>query len=764
MLIALVCAAALAAPPTTLTIEAADWFGPSRTLKQALADHPGVRFDHSGTVPPGHAVLTRGDDVVWQGQLPYTLTRAVLEDALADDHPRERLAELTRSAASPEATDLNDRAWKLLTRTNTPVAHQEALPLARAAVDQERTPAHLDTLALALWKNGHKDDAIAVQREAVAGTRLDTPLGRALLQSLNTFERDAGLPLTPGPAWSGSLNRALSPDNRRWAGPEPKKLVPLAERFGGTVDRDLDALPTDTLSVIYGRADNHKALARVLEHHRITLDKDGITLGDDRIDLANPFLIAALPHPDDPTRPVVVYTAWDAAVASSLNRVFHGPTQLVVGRSTALRDAPWYAGPPELGPDGRLAGLGGCRGTPSAADLLADLDALEAQLVQGYAGLEDIDHRLHDTGGWTAHRDRVADRIRAHDTWTCTDAFHVLDSLLAPVIDTHFTFEGTAEQPEGPTLEHQTRHVASWHPWFVDGLLIESAEGFHYNGAPLDTVPPAVPGPHDAQPDTLYRFPTLTKEGESAWLIGALHEGPGQPPTPTLQGASVPLHPARSVRNTRGAPAVRLRHQDDVPVVEVTTMNPSRLEGLSDTVEGVADERVAVLDLRGNTGGSDTPAERWMSTLHTGPYVRGPGANLDPGPGPRETRWMAAPARHFDSDEPPKHEGRLYVLTDPRVASAGETFVQLATQLPDAVHVGLNTAGCSEYGNIVQQDPLPHTGFQASFGHTKFVWTTVRPVVEGRGIFPDIWLDVEDPVGFLANLPRERADTAEPMD
>ena len=93
------------------------------------------------------------------------------------------------------------------------------------------------------------------------------------------------------------------------------------------------------------------------------------------------------------------------------------------------------------------------------------------------------------------------------------------------------------------------------------------------------------------------------------------------------------------------------------------------------------------------------------------------------------------------------------MLTDARVASSGETFAFLASQIEGAVLLGENTSGCTAYGNVEEHAPLPHSNNEQRFGRSRFVWECVRPVVEGIGIFPDYWLHESDPVGWLADHP-----------
>jgi hypothetical protein len=113
-----------------------------------------------------------------------------------------------------------------------------------------------------------------------------------------------------------------------------------------------------------------------------------------------------------------------------------------------------------------------------------------------------------------------------------------------------------------------------------------------------------------------------------------------------------------------------------------------------------------------------------------------------------EPRSKIAGERVPKPDEP--YNGELIVLTDKKVASSGETFRLLAAQIEGAVTVGENTAGCVSYGNVRRQDPLPNSRIRFSFGWTKFVVDWVEPCREGVGLFPDYWLDTEDPMEAIA--------------
>ena len=186
-------------------------------------------------------------------------------------------------------------------------------------------------------------------------------------------------------------------------------------------------------------------------------------------------------------------------------------------------------------------------------------------------------------------------------------------------------------------------------------------------------------------------------------------------------------------------------------------MNQKQLVGMPVVAIELRDEPAVVLDLRNNHGGSDTPAHDWVTRFSREDY-----------------RWACSAQVVKDQDHPLRHwrsssdsgyqisggahaespyDGRLAVLIDTGVASSGETFAFLASTVQGAVLLGENSSGCSAYGNVEPHEPLPHSRVSLWFGRSRFVWECTRPVVEGVGMFPDYWLDVNDPVAWLAAHP-----------
>lgn len=94
---------------------------------------------------------------------------------------------------------------------------------------------------------------------------------------------------------------------------------------------------------------NNPLMGEVLAHHRIELAEDRVVIGEHTLPVARPFLIASLPtHGID----VIVYTAFDPELQPTLNRVFHGPTPMVVGANLGDEQGTVFSGSRSMGTGG----------------------------------------------------------------------------------------------------------------------------------------------------------------------------------------------------------------------------------------------------------------------------------------------------------------------------------------------------------------------------------------------------------------------------
>ncbi|MCA9491076.1 MAG: hypothetical protein KC621_14200, partial [Myxococcales bacterium] len=532
-----------------------------------------------------------------------------------------------------------------------------------------------------------------------------------------------------------------------WAG-EGEKLSKMLE-IGLSTPEGADRSGS---MVVYGTPDENPLVAELLAHHRIAFRDDGLAVGTTALKIDAPALIAALPSPWAPGEVVVVYTARDPEAAHQLNAVFHGPAQITVAtRAGGGRDVVGQLWP-VLDDEGRVERVDAAPGTLTSAELEEDLLTLDQLLRDHYSGWADADLRQRAEGGWAARTESTLGRIRERASWTYTDAAKLLVfDYLAPIRDTHFTVSGLGVE-EGVPTRVDARLVVPVVPYVTDLRLVEREGRVEVAAGPDALLGqavdlPMVPDPRAVAPDTPYRLPTVLADGTGAWLVGVFVEGRSAPESLALLGTELALHRPGSRRTERAKGGWDLSADGPLPVLAVHTMNKARLDGLTATASELREEDVVVLDLRANGGGSDRPAADWVGALSPGRYQAAGGSDVDHG------RWQAEAPFAYRSEGAPWTGERLWVLVDRGVASSGETFTFLASQVPNARVVGESTSGCSENGNVTERGPLPHTGLVLHFGRTRFAWEDVRPIAEGVGIFPDLWLDEADPVAFLAQLP-----------
>lgn len=92
-----------------------------------------------------------------------------------------------------------------------------------------------------------------------------------------------------------------------------------------------------------------------------------------------------------------------------------------------------------------------------------------------------------------------------------------------------------------------------------------------------------------------------------------------------------------------------------------------------------------------------------------------------------------------------KYKGTLYVLTNKKTASSGESAVSYARSCKRVVFVGSATAGVGEFGDI-KVYRLLNSNLVFYFGYKIFYMQNYQ---EGKGFLPNYWLDTKDPLNYL---------------
>ena len=111
------------------------------------------------------------------------------------------------------------------------------------------------------------------------------------------------------------------------------------------LERDLSS----NLVIAYGTHSGNRWLARHIDELPVRIEADQI-VADKAYEGTNLRFITAWPNPDNPERPVVIYTAQRAKDIVKINAVFHGPTNYVVARGQQVLHAGNY-----VRQDGKLA-------------------------------------------------------------------------------------------------------------------------------------------------------------------------------------------------------------------------------------------------------------------------------------------------------------------------------------------------------------------------------------------------------------------------
>ena len=114
------------------------------------------------------------------GDLQYSLN----QEQVARDSYEQALR------LAPDNTEaLNNLAWLLLTAQEPTLRNPEkALLLAEKAAAKTRTPHVLDTLATAHWANGNREEALALEAEALARTGRNQEFYRGQMEKFRTTE------------------------------------------------------------------------------------------------------------------------------------------------------------------------------------------------------------------------------------------------------------------------------------------------------------------------------------------------------------------------------------------------------------------------------------------------------------------------------------------------------------------------------------------------------------------------------------------------
>lgn len=220
------------------------------------------------------------------------------------------------------------------------------------------------------------------------------------------------------------------------------------------------------------------------------------------------------------------------------------------------------------------------------------------------------------------------------------------------------------------------------------------------------------------------------------------------------------------------APAYSENRGGAVPVVAYRDcLQHNSYEDFIGSAERLRGDPVAILDLRGNGGGSPDVANAWLNAydpegiaengygvgflfLKTAAsfYFQARSVKYYPGvyqsPGPQTEAFMKGyrfggndyvRIKNSEGLRFCEGEGLLFVLVDSRTISGGEWLLSALRTRENTVFVGTNSAGML-LGARGEDISLPNSNIRFSFGNLLLLTYDERVFEEGRGFLPDLWV------------------------
>ena len=424
-------------------------------------------------------------------------------------------------------------------------------------------------------------------------------------------------------------------------------------------------------------------------------------------------------------------------------------------------------------------------GEPRAVDgasAARDLDVAVRAFDQAYAGLDG-----HAPTPPAARIAATRARLSSQTRWSPLELTNELRELLRQP-DGHLSFGWGGASP---------MHVAAWPraSAFLSSMSV-TREGSHYlvDGRPLVTC------------DTAGRFEDAifrAVSGDYRLAVFEPHAGRGLR-CEVMGGNGAPervMLPMREIGlpSALTGPAVAWeqdgRH-DKVPVLRIRTLDSAEAESLEQLpayAETLRRAPAFVVDLRGNSGGNYTFAERFITALTDRTLQRlderevvsiaaaegranGARARLARGEVPPSAmalfqehldRLDAVAKNLRDHDRPARQDlvtrasvvhgsasgpmrGRGVFLVDGGCASACEMMLSLARQIPGVVVAGQSTRGSMAVGELALFR-LPRSGVTITLG-TRAFHDPRFDFAETRGYLPDYWIDSGDALGDAVRL------------
>ena len=401
----------------------------------------------------------------------------------------------------------------------------------------------------------------------------------------------------------------------------------------------------------------------------------------------------------------------------------------------------------------------------STTEALEDIEMLEYLWKTSYSGYEywkyqgvDFEAYITSLKSWARQSPKMKTlEFEARAT-----------AILKEIYDGHISFIGAG-------------YYGAYHHkavYFTDILVEEMASGeFQVIGSQNDMV--SIGAVFTQTEKATYLFPTLAPPGKKQFLVGLFTFTPQRSIELSFDNEmlEIPLHRNRLLLARFDDPSpYYLERINGIPIIGITGFADASQQYMQDFMQSGYDlqkEDLIIINLFNNGGGSSIYPQTFLTNLNgpvqweihwaelTSPAIAEYYSNYEVGPSttPATKHLVSRYARQyeklqsfptkswtFDSDEKnpveDKYKGKLILMTNRRVLSAGENLVGASASIKNRITIGENTGGVAQFSSACAY-VLPHSRLVLNLPRQLIF---IPGLEECVGYLPDYWLDTHDPM------------------
>ncbi len=404
----------------------------------------------------------------------------------------------------------------------------------------------------------------------------------------------------------------------------------------------------------------------------------------------------------------------------------------------------------------------------STVEALEDIEMLEYLISTSYSGFEYWQYKGVNFQSYFEHLKAFVSNTEYVRT---TDFENEVARILDQFYDGHISFIGSGY--------HQAyRHKSV----FFSDILVEQTDQGLYRVIDSKNEKIEAGALFTQEDKESYLFQTLSPPDKKHYFIGVFSFGTvnSHKFEFDLQEIAIPLHKSRLMFARFDDPKpFYIDRLNKISVLRITSFADALYPQMQEFMEAgkiLRDEETIIVNLFNNGGGSSVFPQTFIRNLNgsvqwethwaelTSPAITAYYAAYDlddePDVSPalrdlvarysrKAVDYKRTPHKSWDFSRTDKrkilgeYRGKLILLTNRRVLSAGENMVGSSRSVPDQITIGENTGGSAQFSSTCDYF-LPHS---------KLILILPRQLIfipgleECVGYLPDYWLDTNDPVG-----------------